>query len=72
MRTIVTAAAGLEHLEIPAEQTHVVFPLLDLKNENIEAYFDLSYQTIEESNPSPRQISNAEQSSSTAVLVSHV
>lgn len=32
VKTIITAAAGLEHLEIPAEQTHIVFPLLDLKN----------------------------------------
>ncbi len=47
--TIITAATGLEHLSIPPEQTHVVFPLLDLKNENIQAYFELSNQTIEES-----------------------
>ncbi len=46
VKTIITAAAGLEHLDIPAEQTHVVFPLMDLKNENIDTYFDLSYQTI--------------------------
>jgi hypothetical protein len=32
VKTIITAAAGLEHLDIPAEQTHVVFPLQDLKN----------------------------------------
>lgn len=66
MRTIITAAAGLEHLQLPAEQTHVVFPLLDLKHENIEAYFDLSYQTIDESNPPLTQTSNEAQSSSTA------
>jgi hypothetical protein len=35
VKTIITAAAGLEHLEIPPEQTHIVFPLLDLKNESI-------------------------------------
>ena len=39
VRTIITAATGLEHLQIPPEQTHIVFPLLDLKTENIEAYF---------------------------------
>ena len=32
VKTIITAAAGLEHLAIPPEQTHIVFPLLDLKN----------------------------------------
>lgn len=31
VKTIITAATGLEHLQIPPEQTHVVFPLLDLK-----------------------------------------
>lgn len=50
VRTIITAATGLEHLKIPPEQTHIVFPLVDAKTENIEAYFDLSYQTIDESN----------------------
>jgi hypothetical protein len=32
VKTIITAATGLEHLKIAAEQTHVVFPLLDLKS----------------------------------------
>lgn len=50
VKTIITAATGLEHLKIPAEQTHIVFPLLDLKTENIQAYFELSNQSIEESN----------------------
>lgn len=70
MRTIITAAAGLDHLEIPAEQTHVVFPLLDVKHENIEAYFDLSYRTIDESNPPPTQASSAAPSSSIAAPAS--
>ena len=39
VKTIITAATGLEHLQIPPEQTHVVFPLLDLKTENIQSYF---------------------------------
>ena len=39
VKTIITAATGLEHLKIPPEQTHIVFPLLDLKTENIQAYF---------------------------------
>lgn len=55
VKTIITAASGLEHLQIPPEQTHIVFPLLDLKTEHIENYFELSYNTIEESTPpSPR------------------
>jgi hypothetical protein len=32
VKTIITAASGLEHLQIPPEQTHIVFPLLDLKS----------------------------------------
>ena len=47
VKTIITAATGLDHIKIGAEQTHVVFPLLDLKTENIQAYFDLSNLTIE-------------------------
>jgi hypothetical protein len=70
VKTIITAAAGLEHLEIPPEQTHIVFPLLDLKNESIETYFELSYQTIELSNFIANQISSAARSWSTAGLAS--
>jgi hypothetical protein len=31
IKTIITAASGLEHLKIPSELTHVVFPLMDTK-----------------------------------------
>jgi hypothetical protein len=48
----------------------VVFPLLDLKTENIQAYFDLSNATIEESTPSLTQISNEEESWCIAGLAS--
>lgn len=49
IRTIVTAAAGLEHLEIDPSVEHITYPLADLKSENIAAFFDESYRTIEES-----------------------
>lgn len=39
VKTIVTAATGLQHLQVSSEQTHVVFPLLDLKTEKIQSYF---------------------------------
>lgn len=61
VKTIITAATGLEHLQIPAEQTHVVFPLLDLKTENIESYFELSNQTIDESSSKIIQILRKDQ-----------
>lgn len=32
VKTVITAATGLEHLAVPPEQTHIVFPLMDLKN----------------------------------------
>ena len=39
VRTIITAASGLDHLQFPSNLTHVVFPLLDVKNERIGEYF---------------------------------
>lgn len=39
IKTVITAATGLDHLKIPSELTHIVFPLMDIKTENIEAYF---------------------------------
>lgn len=32
IKTVITAAAGLEHLEIPEFVTHVVYPLKDAKS----------------------------------------
>jgi len=46
VKTIITAASGLEHLKIPPDLTHIVFPLLDTKQENISTYFEISYRTI--------------------------
>ena len=31
IKTIITSAAGLDHLEIPAAVTHIVYPLRDAK-----------------------------------------
>jgi hypothetical protein len=39
IKTIITAACGLEHLKILSTLTHIVFPLMDTKQENIETYF---------------------------------
>ena len=70
VRTIITAAHGLEKLEIPADQTHIVLPLLDTKMDRMEDYFHLSYLTIEQSIYPFRQTSGAGQYSSTAVQAS--
>ena len=32
IKTIITSAAGLDHLEIPASVTHIVYPLRDAKS----------------------------------------
>lgn len=32
IKTVITAAAGLDHLEIPASVTHIVYPLQDAKS----------------------------------------
>ena len=39
VKTIITAASGLDQVRVAAEQTHIVFPLSDSKNECIERYF---------------------------------
>lgn len=46
IKTIITAASGLENLKIPSDLTHIVFPIVDTKQENISAYFEISYRTI--------------------------
>lgn len=46
IKTIITAASGLENLKIPSDLTHIVFPIFDTKHENISAYFDISFRTI--------------------------
>lgn len=40
IKTVITAATGLDHLQIPSSVTHIVYPLQDAKTENIKSYFD--------------------------------
>lgn len=39
VKTIITAASGMEHLEVPPNILHITFPLLDAKSENIKRFF---------------------------------
>ena len=48
VKTIITAARGFEHLTVSDNFEHIVFPLADVKSENIRAYFEESYDVIEE------------------------
>lgn len=50
IRTIITAATGLEHLEIPASVEHITYPLLDASTENIRKFFDQSSTQIRNGN----------------------
>ena len=50
IKTIITAAVGMEHLQVPANVTHIVYPLLDANSENIKRFFDESTTTIKNSN----------------------
>lgn len=49
IKTIITAAAGMEHLKIPNAITHIIYPLFDKKSENIRRFFDDCNKTIETS-----------------------
>lgn len=49
IRTIVTAATNMEHLEIDKSLKHIVYPLLDSKAENICAFFQRNFETLESS-----------------------
>jgi protein-tyrosine phosphatase len=49
IKTVITAAAGLDHLQIPGSVTHIVYPLQDVKTENIKSYFDECFVTIDRS-----------------------
>jgi hypothetical protein len=49
IKTVITAAMGLEHLQIPSFVEHIVYPLQDAKTENIKSYFDESFLTIDKS-----------------------
>lgn len=46
IKAIITAAANMEHLHIPNNITHITYPLLDAKSENIRRYFDDCAKTI--------------------------
>ncbi len=39
VKIIITTASGLDQIKVAAEQTHIVFPLSESKNECIERYF---------------------------------
>lgn len=46
IKTIITAAMGMEHLKIPNNLTHIIYPLADAKSQNIRKYFDDCSKTI--------------------------
>jgi protein-tyrosine phosphatase len=50
IKTIITAAVGMEHLQVPANVAHIIYPLLDANSENIKRFFDESTITIKNSN----------------------
>lgn len=50
IKTIITAALGMEHLQIPSNIVHITYPLLDANSENIKRFFDESTTTIRNSN----------------------
>lgn len=39
IQTIITASAGMEHLQVPVNVLHITFALLDAKTENIRQFF---------------------------------
>ena len=49
VKTVITTAVGMNHLEIPSSATHIVYPLRDANSENIRTYFDESFITIDRS-----------------------
>lgn len=42
-----TAAVGMEQVEYDASIKHIVFPLLDMKSENISKFFNQFYELME-------------------------
>ena len=40
IKTIITAAVGMEHLQVPPNVVHIIYPLLDANSENIKRFFD--------------------------------
>lgn len=56
IRTIITAAAGMEHLNVQPHILHITFPLLDSKTENIRHFFEDCNTVIKASTYSITQI----------------
>lgn len=50
IKTIITAALGMEHLHISPQIEHITYPLLDANSENISRFFDQSTTKIKSSN----------------------
>ena len=44
---VVTAATGLDHVSYEPSITHIVYPLLDMKSENINKFFGQFYDLVE-------------------------
>jgi len=44
---VVTAAVGMDHVEYDHTVNHIVYPLLDMKSENITKYFTQFYELME-------------------------
>lgn len=44
---VVTAAVGMDHVEYDHAVNHIVYPLLDMKSENITKYFTQFYELME-------------------------
>jgi len=44
---VVTAAVGMDHVEYDHSVNHIVYPLLDMKSENITKYFTQFYELME-------------------------
>jgi hypothetical protein len=44
---VVTAATGLHHVSYNPPITHIVYPLLDMKSENISKFFTQFYDLVE-------------------------
>jgi hypothetical protein len=44
--SVVTASAGMDHVKYDATIKHIVYPLLDVKTENISKLFDKFYDLM--------------------------
>ena len=39
IKTIITAASGMDHLKVPPHLHHIIYPLFDTNSENIKRFF---------------------------------